>query len=104
MATVSVIIPTFNREHLIGQAIKSVWAQTYSDYEMVVVDDGSTDNTEQVFHTRYRDTPYIRKCNGGPASARNEGLRHSRSDFVAFLDSDDQWEPTFLQTGLSFFS
>ncbi len=104
MATVSVIIPTFNRQEVVGQAVQSVLAQTYTDYEVLVVDDGSTDDTEQVLHTWHSSIRYIKKANGGPASARNEGLRHASSDYVAFLDSDDLWEPTFLQTGMSFFS
>ena len=97
MATVSVLIPTYNREKQIQDALESVFLQTYTDYEVVVVDDGSTDNTEEALKPWLDKIRYVKKENGGPASARNVGLQHIQTEFVAFLDSDDRWEPTFLQ-------
>lgn len=93
---VSVIIPTFNRAALIGRAIESVINQTYADVELVIVDDGSTDNTVEVVE-RFRakagsrvPVRYYKKENGGCASARNRGIKESKGDAVLFLDSDDQ--------------
>ena len=104
MPTVTVLIPTFNRQHMIANALQGVWAQTYTDYEVIVVDDGSTDNTEQFLKPWMSKIRYLKKENGGPSSARNVGLRQIRTDFVAFLDSDDQWEPTHLQVVLEKFA
>lgn len=98
---VSVIIPTYNRAHLIGRAIRSVLDQSYQDFEVIVVDDGSTDNTAAVVmsvgegHTRIR---YIRQENRGGGAARNAGLRAARGKYVALLDSDDEWMPHKLET------
>lgn len=91
---ISVIIPTYNREQMIGRAIRSVLSQTYEDYEIIVVDDGSTDHTEnvveQIADERIR---YIRlEHNYGAGYARNIGIRESRHDYIAFLDSDDEWK------------
>jgi len=97
---VSVVIPTYNRARQVCVAIDSVLAQTWPSVEMVVVDDGSTDDTREVLKTRYPDDARIRyvfKTNGGPASARNEGFRHARGDYVALLDSDDTWLPWKLE-------
>lgn len=98
MGQVTVIIPTFNRETMIRHAVESVLKQTYTNYEILIIDDGSSDNTEQALGPWLSQIHYIKKENGGPSSARNKGIRHASSDYVAFLDSDDQWEPNFLQT------
>jgi glycosyltransferase involved in cell wall biosynthesis len=96
MPRVSVIIPTYNRAHLIGQAIDSLLAQTYHDFEVIVVDDGSTDNTQAVL-SRYGDRiTYIFQKNAGPSAARNTGIRASKGELLAFLDSDDMMSPTKL--------
>ena len=88
---VSVIIPTYNRAHLVGYAIDSVLRQTYSNFEIFVIDDGSTDGTESVVG-RYGDrVRYIRQPNRGVGSARNAGLERATGDCIAFLDSDDYW-------------
>jgi len=97
--TVSVIIPTYNRAHLVGRAIRSVLNQTYQDFELIVVDDASTDNTEEVIRSfddnRIR---YIRHDeNKGAAAARNTGIRAARGWYIAFQDSDDEWMPTKLE-------
>ena len=96
---VSVIVPTYNRSHLIRRAIGSVLDQTYEDFEVIVVDDGSTDNTHDVVKdlddARIR---YIRhERRRGPSAARNTGIRAARGEYTAFLDSDDEWLPRNLQ-------
>jgi glycosyltransferase involved in cell wall biosynthesis len=90
---VSVIIPTYNRAAFIADAIESVKCQTYQSVEIIVVDDGSTDDT-LVWLERYRDdVRVLTQSNRGPAAARNTGLRAARGEIVALLDSDDVWEP-----------
>lgn len=95
---VSVIIPTYNRAHLLRRTLDSVRAQTFADFEVLVVDDGSTDDTEAVV-TGYDDARvrYLRQPeNRGVSAARNRGLREVRGEFIAFLDSDDEWLPDKL--------
>lgn len=93
----SVIIPSYNRARLLGDAIQSVMGQTWPLVEAIVVDDGSTDDTEAVaaqWVARYGErVRYIRKVNGGVASARNVGFLAARGEFIALLDSDDVWHP-----------
>ena len=105
--TVSVIIPTYNRAHLIGRAIKSVLSQTYRDFEVIVVDDGSTDNTEEVlrnFKDENEKIKYIRhKENRGGSAARNTGIKNARGQYLAFLDSDDEWLPEKLEKQINIF-
>lgn len=96
MPTVSVIIPTFNRAGCIARAIDSVLAQTYRDREIIVVDDGSTDNTMQVLENYAERIRCIRQDNAGVSAARNAGLRAAQGEWVAFLDSDDTWLPSKL--------
>jgi len=86
---VSVIIPTYNRAHLIAQAVDSVLQQTYSNVEIIVVDDGSTDDTATVMENYAERVSYVRQENAGSAAARNRGLAMARGDYIAFLDSDD---------------
>ena len=105
--TVSVVIPTFNRAGLIGRAIESVIAQVYQDWEIIVVDDGSTDETAAVvrgFAGRLgKRLSYIRQRNAGSSAARNRGIDESRGAFVAFLDSDDEYLPDKLALQLHLF-
>ncbi|MBX3012079.1 MAG: glycosyltransferase [Caldilineaceae bacterium] len=97
MPLVSVIIPTYNRADLIQKTLDSVLAQTYPQIELIVVDDGSTDNTEQVVGEYDNGSvQYIRKANGGEASARNWGIRAAKGKYIACLDSDDLWQPLKL--------
>ena len=101
---VSVIVPTFNRAHIITRAIASVQRQTHKQVELIIVDDGSTDDTESViksFAHQYQPIKYIQKANGGCASARNKGLELASGELLAFLDSDDEWVPTALETLVS---
>ena len=96
--TVSVIIPTYNRAHLIGKAVKSVLNQTYQDFEIIVVDDGSTDNTEEVMKSfnNFKIRYICHSDNRGISVARNIGIRASRGEYIALLDSDDEWLPEKL--------
>lgn len=94
---VSVVIPTFNRAATIVRAVESVLQQTYRPLELIVVDDGSTDETSEVLK-RYGDAiVYVPQDNAGPAAARNRGIRQSQGDLIAFLDSDDVWLATKLE-------
>lgn len=97
--TVSVIIPTYNRVDCISKTIDSVLAQTYKNYEIIVADDGSTDNTKQVLEPYFGDKRirYIYQENSGCAAARNAGIRASCGEWIAFLDSDDRWMPEYLE-------
>lgn len=94
---VSVVIPTFNRRDLVQQTIESVLAQTYPAYEIIVVDDGSTDETEHALATRFGERiRYIWHENRGESVARNLGIAAARGEYLAFLDSDDLWLPEKL--------
>jgi len=98
MPKVSVIVPTYNRGYIVRQAINSILAQTLTDIEVLVVDDGSTDDTKQVVELiKDARIKYFYKENGGVSSARNFGLSKVRGEYVAFLDSDDIWPKEFLR-------
>jgi glycosyltransferase involved in cell wall biosynthesis len=99
---VSVIIPTYNRAEYICETLESVFTQTYPDFEVIIVDDGSTDHTKDVLKPYLNRVQYIYKNNGGPASARNTGIRASTGKYIAFLDSDDLWMPDKLQVQADF--
>jgi glycosyltransferase involved in cell wall biosynthesis len=94
---VSAIIPTFNRASLVCDAIDSVRQQTYRNVEIIVVDDGSTDDTEARLQRYGAQIRVIRQNNRGPSAARNRGIQASRGELVGFLDSDDTWKPQKLQ-------
>lgn len=96
---VSVILPTYNREHLIKRAIVSVLNQSYQNFELIIVDDASTDNTYKIVNAfGNARISYIRHLkNKGAAEARNTGLKLSKGRFIAFQDSDDEWLPTKLE-------
>jgi glycosyltransferase involved in cell wall biosynthesis len=96
--TVSVIVPTYNRREYIGKALDSILAQTYKNFEIIVVDDGSTDGTKDFLERNYRRRiTYLYQENKGASAARNLGILHSRGKFIAFLDSDDVWLPEKLE-------
>ncbi len=95
-SVVSVIIPTYNREHILESAIKSALAQTHANIQVIVSDDGSEDGTSQLM-TKYPQVTYLKLKHGGQAHARNEGLKHARGEYIATLDSDDIWEPDFVE-------
>jgi len=94
---VSVIIPTYNRRDAVQRALESAFSQTYRDFEVLVIDDGSTDDTRSVLEGR-AGVRYLFQENAGPAKARNLGICQARADLIAFLDSDDVWWPEFLKT------
>ena len=95
---ISVIIPTFNRKQLLLEAVESVRRQSFRDWELLVVDDGSTDGTDQVIESLISDgIRCIRQEHSGVSAARNRGIRAARNDWIAFLDSDDYWHKQKLQ-------
>ena len=87
---VSVIIPVYNGKKFIEEAIKSVFMQNYDPMEIIVVDDGSTDDTSCIVQS-FKDVRYIYQPNQGVAAARNTGIHNSRGELIAFLDADDYW-------------
>src|SRR5262249_35935561 len=91
MPEVSVIIPSYNSARYLTDAVDSVLRQTFCDFEMVIVDDGSTDDTEAVVRRYGERVRYLRQPNSGVAAARNRGIEESRGRYVAFLDADDTW-------------
>lgn len=99
---VSVVIPTYNRQKLLLDAIDSVLAQKYKDFEVIVVDDGSTDDTEERLRSYLGRVRYIKQKNQGVAAARNAGIRHAKGEYLCFLDSDDIWLPEKLSTQIAF--
>lgn len=97
---ISVIMPCFNSEQNVSRSIDSVLQQTYTNMELLIVDDGSTDSTRQILQSIQREDSRVRvffQRNSGPGAARNRGLRESRGSYIAFLDSDDYWSPFFLE-------
>jgi glycosyltransferase involved in cell wall biosynthesis len=104
---VSIVIPTFNRAVAVCRTLDSVEAQTYSNWEAVVIDDGSTDGTAHAIAERYGHDPrvrYIYQANEGVSGARNRALAAAQGDYIAFLDSDDTWEPWKLKLQMACFS
>lgn len=94
----SIVIPTYNRSASVLDTLQSCFEQTFTDLEIVVVDDGSSDDTREVLATL--DDPrltVVHQDNAGPAAARNHGMKVARGQYIAFLDSDDRWYPTFLE-------
>jgi len=102
MSMVSVIMPTFNRADTIMRAIRSVQAQTFTEWELIVVDDGSTDDTVALIEGCDPRLKLIRQKNQGTAGARNTGLRAAAGSYIAFLDSDDEWLPHHLELCVGF--
>ena len=106
MVRASVIIPLYNKEPYVRRALESVAAQTFTDYELIVVDDGSTDQGRRVVESFARESGaggrlrLVTQPNAGPGAARNRGLAEARGEFVAFLDADDEWLPQFLSEGV----
>ncbi|MBI3756367.1 MAG: glycosyltransferase family 2 protein [Deltaproteobacteria bacterium] len=103
MPEVSVIIPTHNRCELVREAIASVCAQTHQDFELIVVDDGSDDKTREMVR-EFPDVHYVFQVNRGVSAARNRGMALSCGRLLAFLDSDDFWQPRKLEAQVAFFA
>lgn len=94
---VSIIIITYNDRKYVGEAIESALAQTYKDYEIIVVDDGSSDNTSEVLAEFGDQVTVIYQENRGLSAARNTGIRASKGEYVAFIDADNVWMPAMLE-------
>ena len=109
MALISIVIPCYNTEKYVEEAVRSAFQQSYSSIEVIVVDDGSNDKTWDILKnlgfslsgSKENTLQYLYKENGGVSSARNIGIALSSSEYVALLDSDDQWKPTKLEAQLS---
>jgi glycosyltransferase involved in cell wall biosynthesis len=105
---VSIVVTTYNRAKLLSaRSLASIKRQTFSDWDCVVIDDGSTDDTEAVVMALAKEDPrfsYFKKQQGGPASARNFGIRKTHGKFIAFIDDDDEFMPTFLEVALATFT
>ena len=101
LASISVVIPAYNAQDTIGDAIDSVKEQTLPVHEIIVVDDGSEDRTAELVAARYPDVRVERVANGGPSKARNVGIDLASGDWVAFLDADDRWHPDKLSAQLA---
>jgi len=102
--TVSVIIPAYNEEISLETAIKSALAQDFPDKEIIIVNDGSIDGTENIVNKFVGKVKYIKQHNQGRSSARNAGLSLAKGEYVAFLDADDYWLPRFLTSCVNFLS
>ena len=101
---ISVILPTFDRADLLPRSISSVLAQTFTDWELIVIDDGSTDNTAEVVAAWQKQSArirYVRQANQGVGAARNRGVAEARGEYIACLDSDDEYRPAHLETRLA---
>ena len=112
MPSVSAIIPTFNRQELLRRALNSIQAQTFRDspqkqgqsLEIIVIDDGSQDGTREMIEKEFPAARYFYQENQGPSAARNLGIREARGEWIAFLDSDDEWMPGKLAAQMEFFA
>ena len=103
MPLVSVVIPAYNAGRTITAALESVFAQTFSDYDVIVVDDGSTDETLARIAEWSNRLRILHQANGGPGAARNAGLKHAHGRLIAFLDADDVWMPRKLERQVAYF-
>jgi len=99
---VSVIIPSYNRAHYIKETIDSILAQTYKNFEIIVIDDGSSDNTREVLEAYKDRISYFYQENQGVASTRNRGVEEARGEYVSFLDCDDIWFPEKLEKQIEY--
>lgn len=104
MKMFSIIIPTFNRSHLIRRAVESVLNQSYKNWELIIVDDGSSDNTSEIVTPFLKDERirFIEKENTGAAHSRNVGVEFSSGEWLSFLDSDDTWESNKLEVNVNY--
>lgn len=107
MEKISIILPTYNRAHLLKRAINSVLNQTFKNWELLIIDDGSTDNTKNIINDFSNDNRikyFYKENSGGPAGPRNMGINEATGEYIAFLDSDDEWLSEKLEKQLSLFN
>ena len=101
---ISVIVPTYNASHTLGETIESVLAQSFSDLELIIVDDGSTDRTQDIVseykHKDERIT-YVRQINSGVSAARNKGVEIAKGKYISIIDADDLWDEHKLEKQIS---
>lgn len=102
MNKVSVIIPAYNKQESILETLNSVFTQTFKNFEVIVIDDGSTDNTKEIVTSFSKDIIYIYQENQGQGAARNTGIEAATGDYIVFLDADDYWESPFLESCYNF--
>lgn len=97
---ISIVIPLYNKQHSVYSALQSVFRQTFDDYELIVIDDGSTDASAQIVRDNFSDSRLriISQQNAGVSAARNRGVAEAKGEYVAFLDADDEWKPDYLAT------
>lgn len=107
MKAVSIILPTYNRAHFLPDAFNSLSSQTFKDWELIIVDDGSDDDTDKVIAELQAKhsfpITFVKQENSGPAQARNAGIKLAKGKFVAFFDSDDFWESSHLSLAIDTF-
>lgn len=104
---ITVVIPTYNRAELLLRAVMSVLSQTFQDFELIIVDDGSTDDTDRIVKKMKREDSrilYIKQENQGASVARNSGIKEARGKYIAFIDSDDEWLPNKLEKQIEIFN
>lgn len=99
---VSVVVPLFNKREQVVSMLESVFQQSFTDFEVIVVDDGSTDGSEEQINSFLNDVRYFRQENAGPSSARNKGIELALGEYIAFLDADDSWKPAKLHHQMEF--
>ena len=99
---ISVVIPTYNRSLFLPKALDSVYNQTYPAFEVIVVDDGSSDNTLPKLSLHFPQVTWVSQSNHGVSHARNQGIQKARGEWIAFLDSDDIWHPQKLERQIDF--
>lgn len=102
--SISVIIPVYNGERYLAEAVASIRAQNYAQMEIIIVNDGSTDDTAAVVHDLGNDIRYFYQSNAGPSAARNRGLLEAQGELIAFLDADDIWVPGKLECQADYLS
>lgn len=96
---ISIVIPLYNKEQTIINTLNSVFKQTYSNFEIVIINDGSTDNSVKIINQNFDDARIriINQKNAGVSAARNKGIEESRGEWISFLDGDDEWLPNYLE-------
>ena len=102
MFNISIIIPTYNRKLFLMHAIDSVLNQTYQNLELIIIDDGSSDKSIEYIKKKYPNIKIYKQLNKGVSSARNKGIKISSNNWIAFLDSDDRWQPKKLEKQINY--